>query len=1199
MPPKKPKFDKSLGVYTLNGQKLIKYGDRFITEDQLLALQDQLAIRNGEIQIIGDQTPETIEKMLDEDINSFNTLSEKHMEEHGRPMDQKDWYFLYDFETFRNKLKEAGESSKLINTMSVKYMIINPTQRPESDKKIPKKEKGKKVISPLTGIKISVNSSHFKELLNIYAYDEKNDKLIIKDITKAFNYKSGQLVDKSKITFQKAINNQVVIGNVIMDTKVDPMSRKFALQGKAEEYRVDFALPMSINEYDTLSLTNVVRKNINFAREAPFRVRLTMHLVGYNPKAPPPYDYFTYDESLGIITFSGDNLQQFLNQVKLAINKLIEEYQDTNTGLRKISAITFQILPTSKITVGSNVKIVKGGCNLHTWFPSIKFDTNNFLKWNQDRFLLYVKSNDNDNNCLFHLIYAFIRMLNKKKGVSDKALKAHEKTLLFNDYRKELGIEVGETVSIECLPLIAKSLEIKLKYIDAESGLVLDEFSNYVSSSDEDCLKLTVMANHYFGVVEEDDPKYSVACKRHLELDLDFTELIGLNDIEDQAKEEKAEKEKKKAEKLVKDKEKEARKLLRLEKKKNKDPFDKYLLKYRLPLRGESDEPEIDYDSVLHLKGLVDPSSPEKCVSYLGLYGIVFVKFKFWEEIINFCQENEVVLVNCFEGAKIEYFHLKKYLDTLSVRIHDKKQLTFFQGRILHINFHQTQCIDLSLFFRNQKLSKLCSEMGIWSKNKMTNYQWLNSLKKLFFRYNSLIYDRYGFNFCQFNTISAMSEHIWIKSVSDKYKIYYPSVKQYHAIMEAKYGARTYPLVHHFVSKSWSENGDSKAEFLASEDYLRIIDVNSCYADTMYRYRFPVGRAIDVKGRFKMEKELGMGFYKISFRAPRNIRVPLLVKHGDGLLHNLENGDGCWYIHEEINFAFQQDYEIWVNEGFYWENSEYLFRDFVKENYPNKVKADCPVLRQASKDILNSCFGKLIQKIGKYNHENCSEVGEFDQFYDSYYINSLKFLDNGEIFVSGKSNKVLSYEIYKPYHLGVFILGYTRVSMLRMMKVISPRFLQVPFYYHSTDSFVVSQKNYVKLREAGYLGEKNVDNMFESMLGKLFDEKDGHGGTIGYIVEAEFFAPNKYRFKYLDRESFEVKEKITFSGIPKKLVNYVDFDQLEKQYSYHRIERRKKGNEEIGLTYVLRTQTHQNKLWNKMHFDSRLGQWFPFGYQAK
>ena len=1193
MAKKQPKFDKKLGLYVLNGEKLIKMGDKFITLDLLEDIQDNLTIRDGEVHVGDSTNPKNIGKILDENIDSFNTLEEKHLG--GRTINTKDKYFLLDFNDFKNDMINDKISPNQRIKKMVKYMVINPTMRPETNKRLAKKFHSKKVYNPLTDSLITIGSSTYNELLKVYDYDARRKKLVVKDTTFAYNYATDRLVDRTKDTYKKAEDKKAVIGNVILDTKLQEETRKFRLGGRVQEYVVDLGIPVSITEYDTDSLTNVIRYNLNIKKE-PFRVMVILNIMGDDGTT------FVYPRSLGIFTYNGSNLHDFLNQIRSAVNKYIEQYKGTDAKLRKVLSIKFQIFPSTMI-IGNlddlkedpvvddddnddddkdkkerkkKVKPPKGGCNLHTWFPNLKWESNSFLKWSDDRYLLYVRSED-DNNCLFHLIYWTLR-----NAGDHKLMKPAEKIIMFNEYRQKIGLEVDSMIEATDLEKIGRYLKINIKYINPD-GMIVDEYSYNDGHPNE--LKVTIMANHYFGVLEEGDMKYEVASRRYIDPDLSVLENI--DDIE-----------KKQVVRIPKNKVK-------------KDPYDKYRMKYRNPERMMMGG-EIDYDSVLHLRGIRDPKSPEKCLWYAGLMNSIYYKFKDWNELGQFCMDKKVVLINSFGGAGLEFFHLKSWIDDKENNdesIYDKKQICFFNGRLLHIGLYDTECTDMELFFRNQTFEDLSLQL-LDIKLDMTNhsciYNYLESLEKIFNQYNHLVFDRFGWNFCQFNTISGMSENIWVKTVSDKHKIYYPSLRQYRGIMEAKYGARTMPLIQQFVSESYLDimddeiTDEKKRRFKESNDYLRLVDVNSCYAHTMRNRKFPVGRPTDVEKRFKMTEELSMGFYKISYSAPRNIRVPLLLKHDDGLRHDLEDGKGLWYMHEEINFAFHHGYAINVLEGFYWEETDYIFRDFVEMNYPDKVKAECAVTRQLVKDILNSCYGKLIQKIGNYGHQVCSETSELLRFANEYNIDSMKMISDGRIYVSGKmdANSVKHYQINKPYHLGVMILGYTRVSMLEMMKVVSPKFLKAPFYYHSTDSFVVSEDNYRKLEEAGYMGDKSrVNEMYDCILGKLFDEKDGSGGVVGYVVEAEFFGPNKYRIRYLDKNSMELKKKITYSGVPTKLVRYEDLDKGENEFEYNRIERKSGKGGKVFLKYVLRTQRNKNVFWDNMTFVD--GQWYPKGYMGK
>jgi hypothetical protein len=182
---------------------------------------------------------------------------------------------------------------------------------------------------------------------------------------------------------------------------------------------------------------------------------------------------------------------------------------------------------------------------------------------------------------------------------------------------------------------------------------------------------------------------------------------------------------------------------------------------------------------------------------------------------------------------------------------------------------------------------------------------------------------------------------------------------------------------------------------------------------------------------------------------------------------------------------------VTVFRGYYWEKSvPDLFDGFVnhwielKKAEDAKKNAGEPynkALRETAKLILNSAFGKMIQKVIEEETNLISNAYSLRHFREKFKADYTLFNVSSRIdIIKGKLNLV-EYKNAKPQHIGLFILDYTKKKMYDEI------FSQTKVYYSDTDSCLISKTELNRLRTSGKikvgkdLGEWDVemDNVVE------------------------------------------------------------------------------------------------------------------------
>ena len=490
------------------------------------------------------------------------------------------------------------------------------------------------------------------------------------------------------------------------------------------------------------------------------------------------------------------------------------------------------------------------------------------------------------------------------------------------------------------------------------------------------------------------------------------------------------------------------------------------------------------------------------------------------------------------------------------------------------------------------------------------------ALKELFETFNDMIYALFETNITRYVTASHMGYEIWRNGLDDIVEIP-DNMDKYEFIKKATFGGRCYPMQQEFRSKHYNDIVNKKMtyeELKKTDEYIFNADVTSLYPASMkgnelVDVQYPTGTSRWSSKPMEEFHSGKLGFYDVAYIPPRDILVPILPKkkiQNDttiGIEWNLFPGEGI-FTSVDIQNAIDSGYQVTFQKKclVYDAKSDKVFGSYVEKFYKLKEIAereDNKVKRSVAKLMLNSLYGKTLQKAIFNTTTIINDVFEFNKFVLEHDLTDYSILNENKMIVSG-TTKCKEEMIRKPCQLGAFVTAYSRKFMLFFMKVIDPSLKSFMFTYTDTDSLHIKADGYRKLIEKGYIIPKD-----QSKLGYMCSDIDDDG----FIIYEKNLAPKTYCYEYItSKDKVSVSDLCTMKakGIPKKCLNksfyddneghVVEFDGLKKVHK--KLTSKQKEN---GLTNFSIINSHQSRTFNKTTwsgFDLRDGKFYPKNYQA-
>lgn len=530
------------------------------------------------------------------------------------------------------------------------------------------------------------------------------------------------------------------------------------------------------------------------------------------------------------------------------------------------------------------------------------------------------------------------------------------------------------------------------------------------------------------------------------------------------------------------------------------------------------------------------------------------------EHFINYClilaeemkQEGERLYINAYNGAGYDHF---MFVQTYLRLYGQPKKMLMNNGTIIGFEDKNMKLFDLC----KHMVGSLGANLSAWKCNTLKGdldhelstcweettderkeqvLKYLKAdvlgLRELYGKYAITVFQDWGRNLTDYISTSALTFNMWkerVGSMDDL--IHLPTLKQEKAFRQSVRGGRTYKNKHRFVSEQRDAFLNGDISFDDIKDYLVDADVVSLYPAAMQGYEYPVGEAIETKEYMEGK----MGIYYIRYVTNKNLIHSIGGRRGakGQLIWDLNNSEG-WYTSVDIEDMTCHGYQIEVIEGYYWNKTAPIFREFIDDMFKLKSTQEKGSPRYIlAKLFMNALYGKMIQRPIPEKSKFISTNKEYWNFWMKYDITEIEQV--GALwFVSGvpRDDDLSERAITKPTHLGAFILAYSRRIMLKYINESNPYFnsantamaLECDFYYTDTDSIQLHQRNAPK---------------FNKGLGGITDDL----GDGCKIIRGIWIAPKLYMLEYIKSGSNKLYYHFRGKGLKTDQLTVKSFEDMD------------------------------------------------------
>ena len=397
---------------------------------------------------------------------------------------------------------------------------------------------------------------------------------------------------------------------------------------------------------------------------------------------------------------------------------------------------------------------------------------------------------------------------------------------------------------------------------------------------------------------------------------------------------------------------------------------------------------------------------------------------------------------------------------------------------------------------------------------------------------------------------SQLTYAVWVNFLYNESKnpIFLQTPEHEKFFRESIYGGRTYKYKHTFVSKQIDDYVDGNLSFEDIDDYLIDADVNSLYPAAM-KNAFPIGIPTRLKPNTPsvnyfnelisdQSKCPKVGIYQIEYVTNKYLIDAILPRREEGRLKwDLQDSVGV-YNSVDIDNALDQGYKIKIVEGYYWEETEYVFDSYINFLYQFKKDSKKGTAQYTlAKLMMNGLYGKTIQRPILDENIIIRLQEEFIKYHIKYGGVSMRALSDGSFYLTYQNEYQLTHEITKPCYLGSFILGYSRKIMLDYLQMTNPYFnstevekqIEHSPYYTDTDSIQIHQRNLIGLS-------------LNTEIGGISDDL----GNNCKILYGGWIAPKLYFLEYVEKidGAEQIKYHLKGKGIPKEQLTLDMFESM-------------------------------------------------------
>jgi hypothetical protein len=216
-------------------------------------------------------------------------------------------------------------------------------------------------------------------------------------------------------------------------------------------------------------------------------------------------------------------------------------------------------------------------------------------------------------------------------------------------------------------------------------------------------------------------------------------------------------------------------------------------------------------------------------------------------------------------------------------------------------------------------------------------------------------------------------------------------------------------------------------------------DFNSLYAKVMEDNKFPIGAIFKAPKEYDLYDLLEHDFF---YAKIKNIRIPdmyippLPVRHNNSLVFPTGYINSGIFNSVDIRLLLEYGGSCDLDYGYFWSDSDFIFKDYVDFYYGMKLKAKKAGDRgnyQRAKDMLTNLYGKFAQKDV---HENfitldCPKKRR-EMVEKGYMIKPTKYSKEFNLYSKTQANT----RKYTTTHISSFVTSYGRKTLYRMFQEI-------------------------------------------------------------------------------------------------------------------------------------------------------------------
>jgi hypothetical protein len=525
---------------------------------------------------------------------------------------------------------------------------------------------------------------------------------------------------------------------------------------------------------------------------------------------------------------------------------------------------------------------------------------------------------------------------------------------------------------------------------------------------------------------------------------------------------------------------------------------------------------------------------------------------------------NDIKYVNAYNGSGFDHYYLFREKmksdekvgrfilnngNILSAKIKGKTLIDLCRHLTGSLDSNLKQnCCSIAKGKIDHNLSKRWEDTDEERKQIVKDYLKCDvlGLCELYEKTNQPMFDKYKINLCEKLTTSSNAFDIWRDNYL-KDKVFLLDAEKDMNVRQAIYGARCYKNKNRFKSTQYDASIRGELNYEQIDDYIFDADVVSLYPTAMSQYPYPIGKE-KITNLYQKNK---LGIYKITYIAPKNLLNPILPrKEGKKLIWDLNDGSG-WYSSVDIENAKSKGYNIKIITGYYWEQSGYIFKDYIDEFYKMKQnsKKGTPAYNLA-KLYLNGLYGKMLQRPNHSKDCIIKSAEEFWKLLNKNIIQEMSSVGNTWLvkYIS-KPEFITSSGAEKPTQLGVFILAYSRGIMNNYYNECGNTMNRLPYYY-DTDSLNIHSSCLDKIKI-----DKNLGGIDDDVGGK--------------VIKAIYIAPKMYAFQYITPDN-KLKYHFRGKGVSNDALAWEHFETMDKggkqdfkrEFQMKKINMKKSGKEQ-------------------------------------